>query len=275
MSTWQTVRMARQDELGFIQEPLMRSHRLAALGEIALGIAHEINTPLGIIGQEVELLRHHLGQHGEVTPESDEYLRQIQNQVDRCAEIIHSLLSLASTKSPIPQKADATSLVDGMVTLMEREVRKKGITIQRHYPKSAFGITTDPPLLRQVVLNLLNNAAQAITDRGEIHVTVCNEGTDFWLLSVRDNGCGIPAEDIARIFNPFYTTKQPGVGSGLGLTITASIVSKLGGFIEVGSTQGLGAEFIAHFPVKDTGREAATSAASPAQKTPARKRKRK
>ncbi|GFM37029.1 hypothetical protein DSM19430T_17130 [Desulfovibrio psychrotolerans] len=217
------------------------------MGEVALGIAHEVNTPLGIIAQEVELLRvlfdaeRRAGR--SIPAEADESLAQILGQVQRCGEITHSMLSLAGGRPPIPQKADVADIVEGMVGLVEREAQKRGIALVRRYPAcGSFGVATDPPMLRQVVLNLLENAMLAVERGGSITVCVVAEEPGFWTLRVRDSGCGIAQEHIGRVFNPFFTTRPPGQGTGLGLAICASIVHRLGGSITVGSTPGTGTE---------------------------------
>lgn len=221
--------------------------RLAAVGEVALGIAHEVNTPLGIIAQEVELLQVLFDAERKagrsIPAEADESLAQILAQVQRCGEITHSMLSLAGGRSPIPQKADVADIVEGMAGLVEREAQKRGIAILRHYPDSgSFVVATDPPMLRQVVLNLLENALLAVEREGSITVSVSAGESGFWTLRVRDSGCGIAPEHIGRVFNPFFTTRPPGQGTGLGLAICASIVHRLRGSISVGSTPGTGTE---------------------------------
>lgn len=236
----------------FLDEQLIQSQKLASIGELSAGIAHEINNPLAIIAQEIEWARHQLqddkadtGNFGEL----NDSLREIANQVERCREITHKLLDFARKKEPLIQSADINKLIEDMAKLVEREATQKGIRIVRNYRKDLPPVLTDPPLLRQVLLNLLNNAGYAIGGDGTISIKTRIPENGWIEIVISDTGCGIHEKDLTKIFDPFFTTKPPGKGTGLGLSICHGIIVRLGGRITVESEPGKGAAFAVRLPV--------------------------
>lgn len=236
-------------------ERLLQTQKLAALGELSSGLAHEINTPLAIIRQEAELIGLTLEAAGAVPGREDinDAANQIQSQVERCREITHSMLSFARKRDQVRQATDLGQLVEGMLGLLEREAKGRGIEIVREYAPQLPEVVTDAPQLRQVVLNLLNNAFQAIEGRGRLTVrtfatTDAASGEEQVAIAIGDTGAGISPENVARIFNPFFTTKPPGKGTGLGLSISLAIVTHLGGTIGVQSQPGQGSTFTIRLP---------------------------
>ncbi|MGE4296639.1 MAG: sensor histidine kinase [Desulfovibrionaceae bacterium] len=237
-----------------MDEHMFQAQKLAALGELASGIAHEINTPLAIIGQEAEWLEHLLRDEAfAASPKAaslTESLTQIKTQVTRSAEITHGILGFAAKRAPISQRVDLNRLIEDMVRWIEREASYRNISIVRAYQDDLPEVETDPPQLRQVVLNLLNNAYQAVDRDGTITVDTHTGPNGGVAIEVRDTGCGISAENMKKIFNPFFTTKPPGQGTGLGLAISFSIVNKLGGVLSAASAPGQGATFTVTLPVR-------------------------
>ncbi len=236
-----------------LDQQLIQSQKLAAIGELSSGIAHEINNPLAIMGQETEWIKHLLKDDNLQAPgapdELRDSLREIVSQVERCKEITHKLLDFARKKEPLIQGADVNRLIEDMARLVEKEAAQKNIQLIRAYARNLPRVPTDPPLLRQVVLNILNNAAYAIGKDGTITITT-RQAADAVELTFSDTGCGIPKEQLDKIFDPFFTTKPPGKGTGLGLSISHSIVVKLGGRITVASEVGRGTTFTIHLPVE-------------------------
>jgi len=236
-----------------LDQQLIQSQKLAAIGELSSGIAHEINNPLAIMGQETEWSKHLLKDDNLQAPgapdELRDSLREIVSQVERCKEITHKLLDFARKKEPLIQGADVNRLIEDMARLVEKEAAQKNIQLIRAYARNLPRVPTDPPLLRQVVLNILNNAAYAIGKDGTITITT-RQAADAVELTFSDTGCGIPKEQLDKIFDPFFTTKPPGKGTGLGLSISHSIVVKLGGRITVASEVGRGTTFTIHLPVE-------------------------
>jgi len=237
----------------FIDEQVSRAWQSATLDELSAGIAHEINNPLGIIGQEIEWMQQVLRSDSlkELKDLDDckDSLRVIAQQVDRCKEIVHKLLSLARETEPVIQCVDVNNLIDSMTDLVEREVSGKNIRIVRKLHPELPAVYSDPPLLRQVILNLLVNATQAIEKDGIISIATAAENGAVEIV-VRDTGCGIPNENLDRIFTPFFSTKPQGKGTGLGLAICRGIIERLGGYISVTSDVGRSTAFTIHLPIK-------------------------
>jgi signal transduction histidine kinase len=218
---------------------------------MSAGIAHEINNPMAIIAQESDWMTHLMSQP-QVTPENLAELRdslaEIVRQVDRCKAITHNLLNFSRKMDPILQQEHLEKIMEDMVLLVEKEAKLQGVSIVRDYDPELAAIQTDVPLLRQVVLNLLLNAFQAIPGQGAITVSTRPAGADRVASAVADTGMGILPENMSKIFNPFFTTKPPGVGTGLGLSMCHGIVDRLGGAITVESEPGRGAKFTVTLP---------------------------
>jgi signal transduction histidine kinase len=230
---------------------LIQSQKLAAVGELSAGIAHEINNPIAIIAQETEWAAHLLTEaEKEAKPDFAEVrdsLREIRSQVDRCKNITHKLLDFARKREPVLQEVDVARLVDDMARLVDKEASYKNVTLTRDLPEDLPHLRTDPPLLRQVVLNLMTNALHAVDKGGSIRVTAA--ATDERLsISITDDGCGIAPENMDKIFNPFFTTKPTGQGTGLGLSLCHNLVQGMGGDIVVESEPGHGATFTVRLP---------------------------
>jgi two-component system NtrC family sensor kinase len=242
--------MDKQDWL--LDERLLQSQKLAAIGELSAGIAHEINNPLAIIRQEAEwlqlLLKKLEGGEALEPAELQGSVRQILQQVDRCTEIIRNLLDFARKRDPVIQAVDLNQIIESMTRLVEKEAGHKNIAIVRHYDENLPAIDSDAPQLRQIILNFLTNAAYAIGQDGEIAITTRRHGEDAVAIIIRDTGCGIAPENLPKIFNPFFTTKPPGQGTGLGLSICHGLILRLGGRIQVESQVGRGAEFTITLP---------------------------
>lgn len=231
---------------------LLQSQKLAAIGELSSGIAHEINNPLAVITQELDLVREIAGQGQDVTAqdlaEVKDSLAEIGKQVDRCRLITHKLLNFARKMEPVIQEEALDRVIEDMALLVEREASSRGVAIVRDYAPGLPPIRTDVPLLRQVILNLLTNALQATPQDGTI--TLATRRTDGKVdIEVRDTGCGIAPEDMGKIFNPFFTTKEPGKGTGLGLSLAHGIVTRLGGTLTAVSRPGQGATFTVTLPL--------------------------
>lgn len=239
-----------------LNEQLLQSRKMAAIGEFSSGIAHEINTPLNIILQEVEWLRHLLTGPQFSTAETSEFsdsLEQIAFQVKRCSEITHGMLNFAKKMHLVEQATDVNQLVEDMLRLVEREGSPRNIEFERRLDATLPELCTDAPMLRQVVLNLLNNALQAVGQDGKVIVGTSCHGRNSLRIFVQDNGPGIAPEHLESIFTPFFTTKEPGKGTGLGLSLSQAIVTKLGGCIDVSSEPGKGALFTVVLPLKSAG----------------------
>lgn len=246
----QVVRLERQ-KLNLDQQ-LIQSQKLASIGELSSGIAHEINNPLAVIGREVEWIESILAdvslEDKKQWDDLTDSLREIAKQVDRCQQITHKLLDFARKKEPLLQEVDVNRLVEDMTLLVEKTTSNKAIKIKRSYADDLPLLTTDPPLLRQVILNLVTNATHAIEKDGSICLTTRASTNDTIEIEVSDTGCGIPKENMSRIFDPFFTTKELGKGTGLGLSLCHGIITKLGGELTVESKVDVGSTFTIRFP---------------------------
>lgn len=247
----------RPDEAGqppfVMDDRMVQSQKLAALGELAAGLAHEINNPLAIIRQEAEyaqfLLKKSSSAAGSELAELQDSLREIISQVDRSREITRNLLDFARKREPVLQKVQINRLIEDMARLVEKEARNKNITLVRRYDPDLPLITSDPPLLRQVILNILNNALQAIGQDGQITVATASLPPRDVEIVVADTGPGIAPDILPKIFDPFFTTKPQGQGTGLGLALCHGIIQKLGGHLTAASDPGQGARFTITLPL--------------------------
>jgi two-component system NtrC family sensor kinase len=230
-------------------EQLLQSQKLASIGELSAGIAHEINNPLAIIRQEAEWLLHLFKK--ESPPDAAEIkncLTEVVHQVDRAREITHNLLNFARRQQPVVQAVDLNRLVEDMTFLVAKEAQHHHIAVVKQLQPDLPSINSDAPLLRQVILNLLNNAIQATGPDGTVTVTTREVEPNQVMVQIDDTGHGIPKENLAQIFDPFFTTKPQGKGTGLGLSICHGIIERLGGKISAASEVGRGSSFTVKLP---------------------------
>ena len=239
-----------------LQDDLVRSDRLAAIGKMAAGVAHEINNPLAVIEAIAGVLSDTLEEEGDkLNPSSRDMLEKaaskLKLQVKRCSSITHGLLGFARKSESGSVPVDLNALVDECLDLLMPEIRNAGVVIQRNYDLELPHIATDPTLVQQVLVNLLKNACDAIEEKsrygGGINLTTARDGGGA-LISVRDDGVGIPAEALDKIFDLFQTSKPVGKGTGLGLAIVHDIVAKLGAEIQVESEFGSWTRFTLRLP---------------------------
>ncbi len=239
-----------------LNEQLLQSGKLAAIGEIAAGIAHEINNPLAIIGEESGWMKDLVKKEGiKDSPNVKEFqdsIEEIKLQAKRCRRITHNLLSFARKLEPKVESIPLNNLIEDVVNLVEREAKLNDIIITRNFDDKLPAIWTDASQLRHVFLNLLNNAVNAIGRKGEITITT-RLVQDYVCADVADTGHGIAQENLDKLFLPFFTTKPPGKGTGLGLAICYGVIEKLGGKVTVESEVGKGTTFSVHLPLEKKG----------------------
>jgi len=237
-----------------MEAELGRCRRFSSLNDLSAGIAHEINNPLGIISQEIQWVQHLMKSDSfKGLPETDDCrdsLQVISLQVNRCKEIVEKLVSLAKDLRPIIQQVDVNEVTGNIAHLVEKEASAKNIQIKKVFGPNLPDAYSDPPLLRQVVLNLMVNAMHAIGKDGTISIRTSVIEDDFLGISVEDDGCGISKENLDRIFTPFFSTKPEGKGTGMGLAICRGIIERLGGTISVESEPGRGTIFTISLPVE-------------------------
>jgi two-component system, NtrC family, sensor kinase len=245
-----------------LEEQIVRANKLSTVDELSAGIAHEINNPLAIMAQEAQWIHHLLTNSGlrdvKEAAECEDSAAEISLQVNRCKEIVHKLLSLARQMEPVYQCIDVNGLIDNITGLVEREAVPRNIEITKALQPDLPLVYTDPPLLRQVILNLLMNACQAVDRDGAVCISTLSED-GYARISVSDSGCGIPQEILSKIFTPFFSTKPEGKGSGLGLAICRGIIERMGGHISVSSVEGAPTTFTIHLPVDNRPQELPSS----------------
>ncbi len=226
--------------------------KLASIGRLAAGVAHEINNPLAIINEKAGLLRDILKKVPDFSyaEKFNASLGSILQSVSRCRTITHRLLGFARQMDVSCEVLDLNLVLKDVIGFLEREMTYRNIQLDLQLDENLPSIESDRGQLQQVFLNIINNALDAVNDGGLIAVRTSRKEDEFVSVTVRDNGHGIPAESLRRIFEPFYTTKEKGKGTGLGLSITYGIVKKLGGDIKVESVVGQGSTFIVDLPVR-------------------------
>lgn len=229
-----------------LKERMMAADRLAALGTLAGSIAHEINNPLALISESLGYISTLLAKQGQMDPALKGKLElavgKAQSGVRRARRISGGLLSFARKTDQAVREIDLKQLAAEVVELTGKAASHAGAEVSVVNETDQVTALTDPYLLRQVLLNLVTNAIQAVGKGGRV-VLRLRAGKGAPVLSVEDNGPGIPPENLERIFEPFFTTKAPGEGTGLGLSVSRGIMEELGGSLEVESTPGRGATF--------------------------------
>ncbi|MBT8763984.1 hypothetical protein KFV02_08585 [Desulfohalobiaceae bacterium Ax17] len=235
-------------------EQVIEAGKLASLGELAAGIAHEINNPVAIMVEEAgwieDLLEDEDFKQSENLEEFIRALKQIKTQGARCKEITHKLLSFARKIDSRVQSLQINDLIDEVVALSEKRARYNCVQIETRLTPALPKINASPSEMQQVLLNLINNSLDAIEPKkgGKISITSRREG-DYVVIAVADTGKGIPKANLQRIFEPFFTTKPVGKGTGLGLSICYGIIKKMGGEITVNSAVGVGTTFHIKIPI--------------------------
>ncbi len=239
------------------QKEIVRAEKLASVGRLSSGIAHEIGNPIAIVTGYLELLR-----RDDVTDdEKDEFISRVEAEISRINIIIRQLLDFSRSSDGEPKKVSVHELIDDITNILNFQPLMSDINLELSLSAEQDPIIADPDRLRQVFLNLTINAADAISsvkDRSHGKLAISSEMVsdaesadhpDMLKLTFADNGCGISEENLGNIFDPFYTTKDPGKGTGLGLSVSFMIIESLGGKIRAVSEQGKGTNMEIYLPV--------------------------
>jgi len=232
----------RSRKIQEIQSRLLQSEKLASIGELAAGIAHEINNPLtGIVMFASMVLN-----HKDLSPDLRGDLKTVLNETQRCADIVRRLLEFSRATPPHKEPCTVTQLLEHTLALVMYQASFQDIHIFKHYREELPEIMLDPNQIQQVFMNLLLNASQSMSGGGNLELSV--DLDDEWIVTrMRDTGCGISADNLKKIFDPFFTTKGSS-GTGLGLSISYGIIHNHGGSIEAESTVGEGTVFTIRLP---------------------------
>ncbi len=239
-------------ELQAMQETLVQSGKLAALGELTAGIAHELNQPLqGIRGYAQELQSIAGPAISETSPEVSISLREIISNVDKMAAIIDHLRTFTRKSVEKHEWTDIHHAIEEALKMLSRQFAARGIVVERHFGEDLPKVYANPLQLEQVFINLATNARDAIEAKGKGKGTIriaTRANGDFVEIDFKDDGLGMNKQTKAKAFNPFFTTKEVGKGMGLGLSLSYGILSKLNGSIVVESELGKGASFLIRIP---------------------------
>lgn len=234
-------------EVKALTDQLIRADRLAAMGELTAGVAHEVRNPLGIIRASVQLLEDARGE----TKRINEATGIIKQEIDRLDRVIKALLDFGRPSEPTLRPTNVEDVVSDVVMFTRRFAGQASVELDAEYASGLPLVSADADQLKQVLVNLVSNAVQAMEPTGG-HITVRVWDDDgFVFMSIRDTGPGIPPEDMRRVFDPFYSTRDD--GTGLGLTIVHRIIDQHGGRIEVESELGTGTTFTVALPAAPPG----------------------
>jgi two-component system NtrC family sensor kinase len=229
-----------------------QASKLASIGRLAAGVAHEINNPLAIINEKAGLVKDLLELAGDVKDKGKllALLNGIFDSVNRCSTITHRLLGFARRMEIAHEVIDLNDVVREVIGFLEKEILYRNIRLELNLKEDLPKIESDKGQLQQVLLNIINNAVDAVEEGGLIEVSTKIKDKNTVLVSIRDTGRGIPKDKLKTIFEPFYTTKEKGKGTGLGLFISFGIMKKLGGTILVQSEVNKGTTFTVEIPMR-------------------------
>ncbi len=249
-------RIAQADrDKELMNKQVIETGKLASIGQLAAGIAHEINNPVAIMVEEAgwieDLLEEEEFKEGKNLDEFQRALRQINTQGRRCKEITHKLLSFARKTDSRAQEVNVNELIQELVDLSSQRSRYSNVTINTRLAPNLPVLKASQTEVQQVLLNLMNNALDAMEKEGGTLDIATRREKEHLLIKMADSGPGIPAANLERIFEPFFTTKSVGKGTGLGLSICYGIVKKMGGEITVESAVGKGTTFDVRIPMEE------------------------
>jgi len=247
--------MASEKHEAELSGQLVQAAKLASVGELAAGIAHEINNPLAVIAEEVGVLKDSfdpdLVEEDEEPLDIQDHLDAIHDAVFRCRDITRKLLTFVRNTEVRIEPQNLHSILDDVLdAIMGNELSISNVVVEKRYDPGITEIATDRNQLVQVLVNLVKNAIDAMPTGGRLTVTTVLRDKRV-AVSVRDTGCGIPPEYVERVFMPFFTTKDPGKGTGLGLSVSYTIIRSFGGDFYVESALGKGSTFTVELPLPE------------------------
>ncbi|MFQ5590912.1 MAG: sensor histidine kinase [Phycisphaerae bacterium] len=232
------------DQVGRMRSQLVEKEKMVAIGQMAAGIAHEVCNPLSSISSIVQMLK----RTRSSTPVTKQ-LELIETHIQRISTTVRQLVSMARPRAERWELVDVGETAANAIQLIQFDRRARDVEIDFEPPKSLPLTYALQDQLQQVFINLALNALDAMPNGGKLTVNVCEQRGQI-VITVRDTGCGIPPGTGRRIFEPFYTTKEPGQGTGLGLAVSYNVIQKLAGTIDFASHNGAGTTFLVRFPVK-------------------------
>ncbi|MBW1856485.1 MAG: two-component sensor histidine kinase [Deltaproteobacteria bacterium] len=249
-----TVRRLREADTKMreLNAQLVQSDKMAALGKMAAGVAHEINNPLAVILQKTgwmeDLLAEEEFQESENIEEFKASIKKIEAHVERARKVVHNMLGYVRKMEPLLEDVDINETLSQTINLLENYAKTNNIEIAPDFTDGLPIIASKQDQLQQVFLNLISNAIDAINTDGLIKV-ISERNDKYIIVKIIDNGPGIPEDQHRKVFDPFFTTKETGRGTGLGLWISYDITEKLGGTIHLSSREGEGTIFTIQIPI--------------------------
>jgi PAS domain S-box-containing protein len=248
-----TKRRQAEKALRESEQLLLQAHKMEAIGRLAAGVAHEINNPLAVINEKAGLMKDFLELSEDFQQHREKFISLIQgifDSVGRCRTITHRLLGFSRRVDASLETFDLNEVVREVIDFVEKELLYKNVQTKIVFAEDLPHIESDKGQLQQVILNILNNAVDAVEKGGIIEVETRLQDEHTVTISITDNGHGIPESILNHIFEPFFTTKEKDKGTGLGLSISYGIMKKLGGTISVRSKVNEGTTFILEIPRK-------------------------
>jgi len=218
---------------------LAHNEKMAELGHLAAGMVHEVNTPLSVIVSAAQMIL----REREVPPFVREMVERIDLEAQRLSEIARGVLSFSRTGERSDEEADVNQVLREVMAFLRYEARKRSITVIEEFDYGLLNVAADRNRLKQIFINLVMNAFQAMERGGALHLRTIVPDNRTVVIEIADTGEGIPPERIDRIFEPFFTTKKAGEGTGLGLFVVRKMVELMHGRIDVASTVGMGTTF--------------------------------
>jgi signal transduction histidine kinase len=246
------------EELASAQQRLVQTERLASMGQLSAGVAHEINNPLGTILLYSHMLMTQLREGDAQRPD----IQMIVSEATRCKGIVRGLLDFARQSRVAKEPTNLATMVDDVLTILSAKANAMGVSLTGKVAENVPTMMIDAAQIKQMLVNLVDNGIDAIAGAGEVRIDAClSQRGDAVEIKVTDTGCGIPPEDLSKVFTPFFTTKAMGKGTGLGLAIAYGIVKMHSGDISVDSDVSKGTTFSIRLPVnhKEDGRQAPSS----------------
>ena len=237
----------------YTQQQIMKSERLATLGQLAAGVAHEINNPLGTISLYAKMTVDELGKDDDSCREN---LKVVMKHINRAGRIVKDLLEFARQAEPEMRTLNINDVLRKAIAIITHPAELQNIKLNKNLAPELCHIQGDSDKLQQVFVNIIINAIQAMPKGGELTAaTRFTEDNAFVKMEISDTGCGIPEEHLSKLFDPFFSTKETGKGTGLGLSVSLGIIEKHNGTIDVKSKVGAGSMFTITLPVGEKQRE--------------------
>ncbi len=246
------------DEQRIMDLHTMEYHnKMASLGRLSAGIAHEINNPLSIINEKIGLIKDLLEYQPDDLPMARlvTLLSDVAAPIKRCGNVTHRLLNFGRHTKTYFEPVDLSQILYDIIDLLKKEAEFREIDIYTKFPDKFPEVTSNKGNLEQIFLNVMNNAFTAMQSGGRLDIEVSNTHPDHVVILFEDTGCGIPQKDIQYVFEPFFSSKSTGAGTGLGLSVTYALTKELGGKISVASTEGKGTRFIIELPLEPPHKE--------------------